>query len=55
MFVESMEVKQFRHLRSVQLGPFRQPIDNGELIVLAGQNGGGKSSVLSVLQGQAYV
>lgn len=49
MFIERMLVKRFRHLRDVDLGPFRQPAEIGELIVLAGPNGSGKSSLLELL------
>ena len=35
MFIERMLVKRFRHLRDVELGPFRKPAEIGELIVLA--------------------
>ena len=49
MFIEHMLVKRFRHLRDVELGPFRTPAEVGELIVLAGPNGGGKSSLLELL------
>jgi ABC-type lipoprotein export system ATPase subunit len=49
VFIERMLVKRFRHLRNVELGPFRQPAQIGELIVLAGPNGSGKSSLLELL------
>lgn len=49
MFIERMLVKRFRHLRDVELGPFRKPAEIGELIVLAGPNGSGKSSLLELL------
>lgn len=49
MFIERMIVERFRHLKDVELGPFRQPADIGELIVLAGPNGSGKSSLLELL------
>lgn len=49
MFIERMVVERFRHLRDLDLGPFRQPAQNGELIVLAGPNGSGKSSLLELL------
>ena len=49
MFIERMLVKRFRHLSDVEIGPFRQPAEIGELIVLAGPNGSGKSSLLELL------
>jgi len=49
MFIEHLRVDRFRHLRTVEFGPFRAPTKIGELIVLAGQNGGGKSSILELL------
>ena len=44
-----MLVQRFRHLNDVEIGPFRQPAEIGELIVLAGPNGSGKSSLLELL------
>jgi predicted ATP-dependent endonuclease of OLD family len=49
MYIERMLVRTFRHIRDAQFGPFREPSDFAELIVLAGPNGGGKSSVLELL------
>ena len=49
MFVEQLKIRSFRHLRDIQLGSFREPINPSELIVLAGPNGGGKSSALELL------
>lgn len=49
VFIEQMIVKSFRHIRDVSFGPFRKPTELSELIVLAGPNGGGKSSILELL------
>jgi predicted ATPase len=49
MFIEQLRVDRFRHLREIEFGTFRAPTKIGELIVLAGQNGGGKSSILELL------
>jgi predicted ATPase len=49
LFIEHLRVDRFRHLRTLEFGPFRAPSKIGELIVLAGQNGGGKSSILELL------
>ena len=49
MYIKRMVVGNFRQMRDVEFGPFREPADRGELIVLAGPNGSGKSSALELL------
>lgn len=49
MFVTQLRIANFRRLRNVEIGPFKDPSGLGELIVLAGPNGSGKSSVLELL------
>jgi len=49
MFIKEINIKNFRHLKDVRLGPFAQPPDQCDLVVLAGPNGGGKSSILELL------
>lgn len=49
MYIRQIYIKTFRHLENVRLGPFSQPHSGSELIVLAGPNGGGKSSILELL------
>lgn len=49
MYIVELRIQQFRNIRDAVFGPFRQPINHSELIILAGPNGGGKSSVLELL------
>ena len=49
MYIKRLVVGNFRQMRNVEFGPFREPADRGELIVLAGPNGSGKSSALELL------
>ena len=49
MFIESINVDFFRHVREAEFGVFREPTSGSELIVLAGPNGSGKSSILELL------
>lgn len=49
MYITQLRIANFRRLRDVEIGSFREPVGLGELIVLAGANGSGKSSVLELL------
>lgn len=49
MYIREIRIAKFRHLEDVQLGPLTQPPDHSDLVVLAGPNAGGKSSVLELL------
>lgn len=49
MYITQLRIASFRRMRDVEIGPFREPVGLGELIVLAGANGSGKSSVLELL------
>ncbi len=49
MYIKKIAVKKFRHLENVVLGPYLLPPQQGDLVVLAGPNGGGKSSILELL------
>jgi len=49
MYVREIHIKSFRHLKDVHLGPFSHPPHQSDVVVLAGPNGGGKSSVLELL------
>ena len=49
MYVRSIDIRAFRHLRNVRIGPLPEPSKESNIQVLAGPNGGGKSSVLELL------
>jgi energy-coupling factor transporter ATP-binding protein EcfA2 len=49
MYIREIFIKSFRHIENASLGPFKQPPKNSDLVVLAGPNGGGKSSILELL------
>lgn len=49
MYIREIHVERFRHLEDVQLGPFALPQAGSDLVVLAGPNGGGKSSILELI------
>jgi energy-coupling factor transporter ATP-binding protein EcfA2 len=49
MFVEQIEIQKYRHLENISIGRFHRPGDASDLVVLAGPNGGGKSSILELI------
>ena len=49
MYVREIHIKSFRHIEDVHFGTFGQPPKQSDLVVLAGPNAGGKSSVLELL------
>lgn len=49
MYVRDITIGRFRHLHDVRLGPLSTPPKQSDLVVLAGPNGGGKSSILELL------
>src|SRR5262245_4965699 len=49
MFIQEVTVHEFRNLKAVHLGPFGAPTKKSDIVVLAGANGGGKSSVLELV------
>jgi hypothetical protein len=49
MYIKQIEIGKYRHLENLKLGPFPKPSDASDLVVLAGPNGGGKSSVLELI------
>ncbi len=49
MYVKGIKIKKYRHLVDVSLGSFLRPTSQSDLIVLAGPNGGGKTSILELV------
>ena len=49
MYIKQIEIQKYRHLEGIKLGPFLRPPDSSDLVVLAGPNGGGKSSILELI------
>ena len=49
MFIQEVPVHEFRNRTAVHFGPFAAPTQKSDIIVLAGANGGGKSSVLELV------
>ena len=48
MYVAQLVIERFRHLEGIAIGPLAAP-STSEVVVLAGPNGGGKSSVLELI------
>lgn len=49
MYIKRIDINKYRHLENVTLGPFFSPPVSSKLVVLAGPNGGGKSSILELI------
>lgn len=49
MYINSIQVKKFRHLENAIIGPINLNSKKSDLISLAGPNGSGKSSVLELI------
>jgi len=49
VYVAEVHIASFRHLKDVHIGPLPEPGTSSDIVVLAGPNGGGKSSVLELL------
>jgi len=49
MYIKRMQIGKYRHIESIEFGPFRPPAKLSDLVVLAGPNGGGKTSVLELV------
>jgi hypothetical protein len=49
MYVKRIDIKKYRHIVDVSLGSFLRPTRQSDLIVLAGPNGGGKTSILELV------
>lgn len=49
MHIREINIKKFRHLENLIIGPLNMPKNISDLVVLAGPNGSGKSSVLELI------
>lgn len=49
MYVAELRINKFRHIQDAQIGPLPRIAEESEVVVLAGPNGGGKSSILELL------
>jgi len=49
MYIKQINIRKYRHIEDLEIGPFLRPSDASDLIVFAGPNGGGKSSVLELI------
>lgn len=49
MHVEDIKIARFRHLEDAHIGSLHTPGERSDLVVLAGPNGGGKSSIVELV------
>lgn len=49
MYIKQIDIRKYRHIENISIGPFLTPGDASACIVFAGPNGGGKSSVLELI------
>lgn len=49
MFVHSINIRKFRHLENITIGPLREDSTTSSIFALAGPNGSGKSSILELI------
>src|SRR5438477_8993225 len=49
MYVKQIQIRKYRHLQDIVIGPLSMPPSTSDLVALAGPNGGGKSSVLELV------
>lgn len=49
MYIHEIRIAKFRHLENVVIGPLKFNSKSSETFVLAGPNGGGKSSILELI------
>ena len=49
MYIKQIKIRKYRHIENLELGPFLTPSESSDLIVFAGPNGGGKSSILELI------
>ncbi|WP_339909492.1 AAA family ATPase [Symmachiella dynata] len=49
MYIKKIDIRKYRHIENLTLGPFLPPSEASDCIVIAGPNGSGKSSVLELI------
>ncbi|RCS50286.1 MULTISPECIES: ATP-binding protein [Pirellulaceae] len=49
MYIKHLNIRKYRHIEGLEIGPFSAPRQSSDLIVFAGPNGSGKSSVLELI------
>ncbi len=49
MYIKHIDIRKYRHIENLEFGGFLAPSDASDCIVVAGPNGGGKSSILELI------